>query len=101
MGTFVPPTTKMESIDSLTRHVVDNFVHMTASHSDAAELLEQAQIYYNMYESCLTSCTSEGHDVSSYQPNLAIIETWITDTLGGTVETIFTSVEITNPPPTA
>ena len=86
--------TSYDTIVHLTRHVTNNFVNLTegntvdgqtVGHADADALMAEAQSTYRIYERCLLQCISEGHDVSSYQPNLAIIETWITDTLGGTV----------------
>ena len=102
MGTYVETTTDMEFINSLARQVDDNFVDFTAQYSeDAALLLESAKDYYNSYEACIINCSAEGHDVTSHQANLTTIENWITGTLSGSVETINTSVEITNLAPTA
>ena len=102
MGTYVETTTDMEFINSLARQVDDNFVDFTAHYSeDAALLLESAKDYYNSYETCIINCSAEGHDVTSHQANLTTIENWITGTLSGSVETINTSVEITNLAPTA
>jgi Fic family protein len=102
MGTYVETTTDMEFMNSLARQVDDNFVDFTAQYSeDAALLLESAKDYYNSYEACIINCSAEGHDVTSHQANLTTIENWITGTLSGSVETINTSVEITNLAPTA
>ena len=102
MGTYVETTTDMEFMNSLARQVDDNFVDFTAQYSeDAALLLESAKDYYNSYEACISNCSAEGHDVTSHQANLTTIENWITGTLGGSIETINTSVEITNPAPTS
>ena len=102
MGTYVVTTTDMEAMNSLARQVDDNFVDFTAKYSEDADiLLEPAKDYYNAYEACISNCSAEGHDVTSHQANLTTIENWITGTLGGSVDTINTSVEITNPAPTA
>ena len=102
MGTYVETTTDMEFMNSLARQVDDNFVDFTAKYSeDAALLLETAKVFYNAYEACIGNCSAEGHDVTSHQANLTTIENWITGTLSGSVETINTSVEITNLAPKA